>query len=122
MSSPVISANCILDSYGYGVYCGYSSSPSINLNTIQNTGYGIYSFSSSQPVVNNNNIEGSFYYGLYNADTMITIDAENNWWGDATGPYHATLNPGGLGDTVSDDVDFVPWLTSAVTGQILKAL
>jgi len=122
MSSPVISANSILDSYDYGVYCGYNSSPSITLNTIQNTGYGIYSFSGSQPVVNNNNIVGSVYYGLYNSDTMVTIDAENNWWGDASGPYHATLNPGGLGDWVSNDVDFIPWLTSAVTGQILKVL
>jgi len=38
-------------------------------------------------------------------------NAEYNWWGDATGPYHPTTNPGGLGDTVCDYVDFEPWLT-----------
>ncbi len=42
-----------------------------------------------------------------------TVHAENNWWGDVTGPYHPTLNPGGLGDTLSwDRAVFVPWLTS----------
>jgi hypothetical protein len=68
----------------------------------------------SSPIIHNNNIAGN-YYGLTNNDSMIIIDAENNWWGDASGPYHPTLNPGGLGDEVSDDVDFDPWLTSVVT-------
>ncbi len=39
-----------------------------------------------------------------------TADALSNWWGHATGPYHATLNPAGQGDAVSDNVDFDPWL------------
>lgn len=37
---------------------------------------------------------------------------ENNWWGDASGPYHPTLNPLGLGDTLyQDSILFIPWLT-----------
>lgn len=41
------------------------------------------------------------------------IHAENNWWGDPSGPFHPTLNPGGRGDTLySDSVLFTPWLTS----------
>lgn len=40
------------------------------------------------------------------------IIAHNNWWGDATGPYHPTLNPGGQGDTLTTDrIRFIPWLT-----------
>ena len=54
-------------------------------------------------IYNNNNP-----YGLTNDGA--TIDAECNWWGDFSGPYHATLNPSGLGDTVSDYVDFDPWV------------
>lgn len=38
-----------------------------------------------------------------------TFSAENNWWGSASGPYHATLNPSGTGNKVSDNVDFTPW-------------
>ncbi len=60
-----------------------------------------------------NNIQGNQNYGLYNQDTIL-IDAEYNWWGDASGPYHPLLNPGGLGDSVSDYVDFIPWAQSPV--------
>jgi len=34
------------------------------------------------------------------------LSAENNWWGDNSGPYHQTDNPGGLGDNVTDLVDY----------------
>lgn len=50
-------------------------------------------------------------YGIFNGDTIV-VDADSNWWGHATGPYHPSANPGGLGDTVSDYVDFYPWLTT----------
>ncbi len=37
------------------------------------------------------------------------MNAENNWWGNISGPQHPD-NPGGTGDNVSGEVDFVPWL------------
>jgi hypothetical protein len=40
-----------------------------------------------------------------------TVDAQWNWWGDATGPYHEQMNPQGLGDTIVGEVDFEPWYT-----------
>jgi len=40
---------------------------------------------------------------------QLPVDARYNWWGDASGPYHPLLNPGGLGDAVGDHVDFTPW-------------
>ena len=39
-----------------------------------------------------------------------TINAEFNWWGDSTGPWHETLNPEGQGNHIFGDVDFEPWL------------
>ena len=42
------------------------------------------------------------------------LDAEYNWWGDASGPYHPTTNPGGTGGAVSDNVDYDPWLMGSV--------
>ena len=45
----------------------------------------------------------------------VAVDAEYNWWGDANGPTHAS-NPGGMGDAVSDGVDFDPWMAVPVDG------
>jgi len=45
--------------------------------------------------------------------TIRHLDARNNWWGDASGPYHPTLNPEGRGDTLlQDSILFIPWLTA----------
>ena len=49
------------------------------------------------------------YYGLLNQTGQL-IDARYIWWGSDTGPYHAVKNPGGLGNQVSNNVAFQPWL------------
>ena len=69
---------------------------------------------ASQFTVNNNNISGSSTFGLQNQSSE-TVTAEDNWWGDASGPTHAS-NSLGTGDTVSDNVDFIPWLNAAYPG------
>ncbi|MBI3952689.1 MAG: lamin tail domain-containing protein [Candidatus Doudnabacteria bacterium] len=55
----------------------------------------------------NNNPSG----GLIN-NTSNLVNAENNYWGNASGPRHSS-NPGGTGDNVSDNIDFDPFLTEA---------
>lgn len=57
---------------------------------------------------------GIYCYGMRNVDPSFTVNAEYNWLGDPTGPYHHINNLGGLGDTVSDYVDFDPLLTGPV--------
>ncbi len=37
------------------------------------------------------------------------IKAIRNWWGEASGPQHSAMNPSGLGQSVSGDVDLYPW-------------
>ncbi len=62
--------------------------------------------------INNNNISGNVAFGIDNGDEAV-VDAENNWWGDASGPYVST-NTGGTGDQVTTAiVDYRPWLTAA---------
>ncbi len=106
----------LADSFGGGVSL-YSFRGNFMFNTIRNNhtgcfGGGIYGQYASMSSVVCNNIYGNNNCGLYSADSFGNFDAENNWWGDSTGPFHESLNPGGLGDTVSDYVDFIPWLTS----------
>ena len=61
-----------------------------------------------------NSIHGNDWDGInatYNDG--YTIDATDNWWGDASGPYHAVTNPSGKGNNVTDDVVYEPWLAEA---------
>ena len=58
-----------------------------------------------------NRIAGNMGYGI-NVDPAATggpLDATGNWWGYDTGPTH-TLNPVGIGDSVSDNVAYSPWM------------
>jgi len=64
--------------------------------------------------IHNSNLTGNSL-AVENQDSGIVIDATNNWWGDKTGPQHAT-NPSGTGDPVSNYVKFTPWLTGPWTG------
>ena len=50
-----------------------------------------------------------------NVTGMATIDAEDNYWGDESGPYHYSLNPSGKGNSVNGngtDLHFIPFLAS----------
>ncbi|MBP1684155.1 MAG: repeat-associated core domain protein [Deltaproteobacteria bacterium] len=48
--------------------------------------------------------------GIYNGTPSVDVDARYNWWGDASGPQHPTLNPAGKGSAVSNGVLVAPWL------------
>ncbi|MEN9614109.1 MAG: hypothetical protein RLZZ347_416, partial [Candidatus Parcubacteria bacterium] len=61
--------------------------------------------------INNSSIASTTEMAIWNVTPDTPVSALHNWWGDATGPYHPTLNPSGQGGEVSDGVDFDPWLT-----------
>lgn len=55
-------------------------------------------------------------YGM-NVTNGATVNAEYNYWGHSTGPYHPSLNPEGEGNPVNGDgtdLDFIPFLTSPI--------
>jgi len=140
----VIAGNVITNAAGDGWSVGAlsikdgSSNVEAYNNTIYNnsgtwngyagTGHGV---GIDGPAVNinlhHNNIYGNSGYGCYNASGAV-VAAENNWWGDASGPADPAgtvevppcegvsvadmLNADGAGDQVSDDVDYCPWLTA----------
>lgn len=121
-SSPIIEKCRIVantaSGYGGGIHFQGDSFPFITGNTItENTaglGAGITCHSSPYPPIRYNNIYANSGYGVYNLEPSYVVVATYNWWGDSTGPYHPTLNPEGLGDTVGDYIDFVPWLIDPV--------
>ena len=70
-------------------------------------------------VLKNNNFQDNLFYGVENI-TGLLIDAPDNWWGDPSGPYDPVSamdnpsydNPDGLGDEVTEFVDYTPWRES----------
>lgn len=151
-ASPLIRNNSITGSVtsGYGIHIiGYgSATPLIKYNTIQNIiiQYGIsITRSNAHPqiinntITNNNigirltnganatilgcNIYSNLYYGVYNGDATIEVNATENWWGDSLGPHDPShgspdWNDNPPGDRVSDYIRYrwppygLWWLTS----------
>jgi hypothetical protein len=94
--SPVLIQNCDIH---------HSPSRGVRLNYVTET-----------PVFRDNSIHDNDQEGLTN-ENAPQLDARYNWWGDKSGPYHPTLNPDGLGETVGDNVLFDPWLTAPPAGE-----
>ncbi|MHC5108553.1 MAG: right-handed parallel beta-helix repeat-containing protein, partial [Planctomycetota bacterium] len=68
---------------------------------------------------NGNMIVGNALFGINNEGIGI-LNAVDNFWGDASGPTHAS-NPGGTGDAISDNVDADPWWANPVNALVLVA-
>ncbi len=129
-----IDANCQMDYniikhasstyYSWGAVNFDNSSPNISNCLFDNNHFGMISRNNSNPSITNCdfiNFHPTQGYSIWNSTPEYTIDAPNCWWGDATGPYHATLNPDGLGKAVTDGVTFTPWNTilgSPVLGDV----
>jgi len=126
-------------SNGYvGIMTGFSSNITIANNTCSNNTQGIRVFSTSYSSILNNTLSnneiGMKFYGPSGKASILnsiygnnftdssqygidasnnrdqTVNATGNWWGEPSGPYHATRNPNGTGDNITDFVVFDPWI------------
>ncbi|MBA7605619.1 hypothetical protein ES703_12753 [subsurface metagenome] len=132
-----ISGNTVSDNAGAGVDIRAAGATStVTENSIHGNGDGIkvranavnitieynniYSNTNATAVLGETYGPDSGYYknyGVYN--TGGTLVAENNWWGNASGPVPVTPPATGYnsyGDTVDDasNVDYEPWLLEVV--------
>ncbi|KPK67283.1 hypothetical protein AMJ87_13600 [candidate division WOR_3 bacterium SM23_60] len=127
-STPTIRRNIItnngtrtgfLAQHGGGIRCSDGAAPIIDSCIIaDNDGEGIYCTDDAVPSIHYNEIEDNSEEGVRNADAGVTIDAENNWWGDPSGPGGS--GPGS-GDEVSSNVDYDPWLTTSMSDSVAPA-
>lgn len=101
--------------FGQGIYLFASYDNTVTGNNIHDNSYGINSWEgggwTGRTIGNNhinyNTIAGNGF-GMWNIDGVaVTVDAECNWWGDASGP--SGEGPG-TGDAVSANVEYSPWL------------
>jgi hypothetical protein len=118
--SPVISNNHItgMTTQGIGV-SNSNSSPTVTGNTVTGCGIGL-NVSNSNGTYQGNTIMNNTSYGLYYSGVAL-LDAINNNWGDQSGPLDDSddrasgglYNPNGLGNRVSDHVNYYPWVGSS---------
>jgi hypothetical protein len=87
-----------------------SKSPTV-LNTLFINNYeGVRATGASNPTINNCDFINNSTYGINNVDKSFTINAQNCWWNDNSGPTHAS-NPSGTGDKITDAVLYNPFRT-----------
>jgi hypothetical protein len=126
-TSSLVLKNSVIENFPDAGILSFDSAVVIENSKIQNNWLGIENHTghrapAEEPfLITNSSIAGNIFgienYGLSGSQTwnhsafaFTPIVASGNWWGDASGPFHETLNPEGLGDEVSDYVEFSPWL------------
>ena len=109
-----LKGNAIHDNGEWGVLIEGSNNNIMLENDIYKNAFGI-SNAGSGNMAHHNNI----YNNGYGAESLDSfLDAENNWWGDSSGP--GGVGPG-TGDAVSDYVNFTPWLTAPIAAGGVKS-
>lgn len=105
-----------------GFYQGIKLGANLNNITITNNlittnETGIYSETTEGVIIYDNMVYGNNTYGINvnipGKPAASLLDADNNYWGEYTGPYNLNYNPQGAGNAVSDDVNFSHWWTDA---------
>jgi len=106
-SALTISGNEVRDS-DVGLDIEACSGTLIMNNDVHNNSYGFVLWNAN-PTINYNNIYQNGLCGVYRTNDLIgTLDATLNWWGNPSGP--GSVGPG-LGDNVSESVEYCPWIT-----------
>ena len=88
-------------------------------NLITHNGLGIKVESGLPTITGNDIIDNAL--GVVNAANNDTLALCDNWFGDASGPFEATLNPNGQGNEVQGPLKFAPTHCNNVSTQLADA-
>ncbi len=102
----------VTDYWGTGTVADIDDSDLSGNTTGVAVGYDVSDASTA--TITGCDLSGSTSHGV--SSTGVSVDAIGNWWGHASGPFHATTNAGGLGVPVSDNVLFDPYSGMATIG------
>lgn len=116
-AGPLINGFSSRKNSGAGIKLVEGASLTIDGAALVNNSVGILTDGKSHPTVQNSFISGNDF-GFINNDPTTIITSINNWWGHPSGPLDASndastggyFNPAGLGNPVSDRVNYTPWL------------
>ncbi|OGI64860.1 hypothetical protein A3H53_04800 [Candidatus Nomurabacteria bacterium RIFCSPLOWO2_02_FULL_40_10] len=100
-------SNSLVSGYPSDNIASYEGIFTLNKVKIENTDYGVSVYDGA--VIFSGNAFKEIFVNAFENYSDFTLNAENNFWGDISGPYHEDLNPEGLGYAVYGDVLFDPW-------------
>ena len=63
-----------------------AASPAVSDSIFRANYIVIYTAHGAHPTLHDNRISNNTSYGVYNSDSSVVVDAENNSWGGANGP------------------------------------
>lgn len=93
------------------IHIGEQCVPIIRHSTITDNLSGIMVMLNGGLDIQYSNITNNLFDGVWHNDNDSDIlNAQNNWWGSDTGPYHDTTNPQGQGNNAIGNVNFSNWL------------
>ena len=92
----------VTDYYGNGTTADINGVALFGNSTGLAVGYDVSDMSAV--TITGSTIYGNTEYGV--SSTGVSVNALGNTWGDPSGPFHPMLNPGGLGNPVTDNVVF----------------
>ena len=85
----------------------FSKNPTISNSIFRNNNTAIYIDGASKPPINHCDFLSNGM-AVNNVAQTFNVDATNCWWGENSGPTHAS-NPNGMGDAISDSVNYTPF-------------
>ena len=111
--------NNTLSTNSYGFYVSTNTSTYITRNYVLNNTVGIfYGEGKGHRAYFNDIYDNSLGMDVYSStDSEEIVNAEYDYWGDKSGPYHESLNPRGVGNPVGGDgvdLDFIFFLTAPI--------
>ncbi|MDH5779541.1 MAG: right-handed parallel beta-helix repeat-containing protein, partial [Candidatus Bathyarchaeota archaeon] len=107
--------NNILSANHHGFHISGEANTNITKNSISYNSVGFFYTESKNHTAYYNDIYGN-ELGM-RVSASATVNAEYNYWGHESGPYHVSLNPAGEGDPVGGDgvnLDFIFFLTAPI--------
>jgi len=123
--------NCVMRYGGSGTTTGVlrcvNSSPSVDSCLISANSVGISVEGASNPRVHECSFFGNTQFAINNTGASFCVDADSCWWGAASGPNDNSATAdlcglglnAGLGDKVSNNVDYTPFKVSGLVNQLL---
>ncbi|MCK4659752.1 MAG: HYR domain-containing protein, partial [Phycisphaerae bacterium] len=120
----------------YDMGLSYGNEQVVGLRTYKNSAilvgsnWGSGDIDPTGLVIEHNSVHDNYWGLFYSADLTNGVNAEGNWWGDATGPADpngsvevppctddpaSESNTDGLANGVSDNVDYCPWFLGLAT-------